>query len=428
LPLSAADRLEASLSSLAENRSRTNAFIYAEPVAARAAARAVDEERRRGVDRGPLHGMPISVKDLIDIAGQLTTAASNVRKGHLATRDATVIQRLREAGAVIVGKTNLHEFALGTTSEESAFGPVHNPHDPTRSAGGSSGGSAAAVATGMGQASIGTDTGGSIRIPAAACGVVGLKPSLGEVPTDGVVPLCPTFDHVGPITRSVEDAAALWSVLAARPLPRLGALARSPIMLGALAGYFTALLDGDVRRAFDASLGRLRASGMAIESRAVQGSERIVDAYVNISLPEAAHYHEPTLDSRASDYQPAVRERLLKGRTISAVDYLAARDVREALHRAVDAALERCDALVLPTLPIVAPKLGATEVTMDNGQALPVRAAMLRLTQLFNITGHPAISLPIPTSGLPVGLQLVGRRDRTEELLAVAAQVARVVG
>jgi aspartyl-tRNA(Asn)/glutamyl-tRNA(Gln) amidotransferase subunit A len=425
---SAAERLEASLAALAENRSRTNAFIYAEPVAARAAARAVDEERRRGVDRGPLHGMPISVKDLIDIAGQLTTAASNVRKGHLAVRDATVIQRLREAGAVILGKTNLHEFALGTTSEESAFGPVHNPHDPTRSAGGSSGGSAAAVATGMGQASIGTDTGGSIRIPAAACGVVGLKPSLGEVPTDGVVPLCPTFDHVGPITRSVEDAVALWSVLAARPLPRLGALSRSPITLGALAGYFTALLDGDVRRAFDSSLARLRASGIAIESRAVQGSERIVDTYVNISLPEAAQHHAPTLDTCASDYQPAVRERLLKGRTISAVDYLAARDSRDVLRRAVDAALERCDALVLPTLPIVAPKLGATEVTMDNGQSLPVRAAMLRLTQLFNITGHPAISLPIPTSGLPVGLQLVGRRDRTEELLAVAAHVARVVG
>jgi len=425
---SAAERLEASLAALAENRSLTNAFIYAEPVAARAAARAVDEERRRGVDRGPLHGMPVSIKDLIDIAGQLTTAASNVRKGHLAVRDATVIQRLREAGAVILGKTNLHELGLGTTSEESAFGPVHNPHDPTRSAGGSSGGSAAAVASGMGQASIGTDTGGSIRIPAAACGVVGLKPSLGEVPTDGVVPLCPTFDHVGPITRSVEDAAALWSVLAARPLPRLGALARSPMMLGALAGYFTALLDGDVRRAFDSSLARLRASGIAIESRTVQGSERIVDTYVNISLPEAAQYHAPTLDARASDYQPAVRERLLKGRTISAVDYLAARDGREVLRRSVDAALERCDALVLPTLPIVAPKLGATEVTMDNGQTLLVRAAMLRLTQLFNITGHPAISLTIPTSGLPVGLQLVGRRDRTEELLAVAAQVARVVG
>lgn len=424
---SAAERLEASLAALAEHRSLTNAFIYADAQAARAAARAADVESSHGVSRGPLHGMPISVKDLIDIAGQLTTAASNVRKGHLATRDATVVQRLREAGAVIIGKTNLHEFALGTTSEESAFGPVRNPRDPTRSAGGSSGGSAAAVATGMGQASIGTDTGGSIRIPAAACGVVGLKPSLGEVPTDGVVPLCPTFDHVGPIASSVEDAAAIWSVIASRPFPRLDAASSMPITLGALGGYFTALLGAEVRAAYGTAIDRLRASGVAVEPRTVHGSERIVDTYVNISLPEAAHWHAPTLDARADDYQPPVRERLLKGRTISAVDYLTARDTREVLHRAVDAALEPCDALMLPTLPIVAPKLGAGEVTMDNGQTLPVRAAMLRLTQLFNITGHPAISLPIPTSGLPVGLQLVGRRDRTEQLLIVSATVSRAL-
>ncbi len=428
MPNSALDRLEASLSSLAEHRSVTNAFIYADAQAARASARAVDEERRHGINRGPLHGMPISVKDLIDIAGQLTTAASNVRKGQLAIRDAKVVERLREAGAVIIGKTNLHEFALGTTSEESAFGAVRNPRDPSRSAGGSSGGSAAAVATGMGQASIGTDTGGSIRIPAAACGVVGLKPSLGEVPTDGVVPLCPTFDHVGPIARSVEDAAAIWSVLASRPLPRLDAPSPSTICLGALGGYFTALLDADVRAAYESAVERLRTAAFKIEPRTVQGSERIVDCYVNISLPEAAHWHAPTLDSRSSDYQPAVRERLLRGRTISAVDYLAARDAREVLRRAVDASLEACDALMLPTLPIVAPLLGATEVAMDNGEKLLVRAAMLRLSQLFNITGHPAISLPIPVSGLPVGLQLVGRRDRTEDLLGVAAAVSRRLG
>lgn len=188
-----------------------------------------------------------------------------------------------------------------------------------------------------------------------------------------------------------------------------------------------ALLDADVRATFVSAIDRLRTSGVAVKAATVQGTERIVDTYVNISLPEAAHWHAPTLDSRANDYQPPVRERLLKGRAISAVEYLTARDTRDVLRRAVDAALERCDALVLPTLPIVAPKLGATEVTMDDGETLPVRAAMLRLTQLFNVTGHPAISLPIPTPGLPVGLQLVGRRDRTEELLAVAAQVHRAM-
>src|SRR5437763_4725543 len=201
----ATDLVEEALAAILEHGARTNAFILVDEVGARAAALAVDDERRRGIDKGPLHGVPISIKDLVDVEGQPTTAASKVRAGHVASRDATVVTRLREAGAVLIGKTNLHEFALGTTSEESAFGPVHNPHDPTRSAGGSSGGSAAAVATGMGLASIGSDTGGSIRIPAAACGVVGFKPSLGEVPTDGVVALCATFDHVGPITRTVAD-------------------------------------------------------------------------------------------------------------------------------------------------------------------------------------------------------------------------------
>jgi Asp-tRNA(Asn)/Glu-tRNA(Gln) amidotransferase A subunit family amidase len=423
----AVDLLDASLAAIAEHGARTNAFILVDEAGARTAARAADDERRRGIDRGPLHGMPISIKDLIDIAGQPTTAGSRVRAGHVAARDATVVQRLRDAGAVIIGKTNLHEFALGTTSEESAFGAVHNPHDVARSPGGSSGGSAAAVATGMGLASIGSDTGGSIRIPAAACGVVGLKPSLGEVPTDGVVPLCITFDHVGPLTRNVSDAATIWAILSDRPVPSIDAPQPNAITLGALGDYFTALLDADVRTAFVGAITRLRAEGVAVEARSVQGTDTIVDAYVNISLPEAAHWHAPTLDARAADYQPPVRERLQRGRTILAVDYLRARDTREALISAVDAALDKCDALVLPTLPIVAPMHGAPEVTMGNGETLTVRAAMLRLTQLFNMTGHPAISLPIPTAGLPVGLQLVGHRDRTEELLAIATTCERVL-
>jgi aspartyl-tRNA(Asn)/glutamyl-tRNA(Gln) amidotransferase subunit A len=425
--MTASDLLDASLAGIAEHDARTNAFILVDEDGARKAARALDEERQRGVDRGPLHGVPISIKDLVDVAGQPTTAASLVRAGHVASRDATIVRRLRDAGAVVIGKTNLHEFALGTTSEETAFGAVHNPHDITRSAGGSSGGSAAAVATGMGRASIGSDTGGSIRIPAAACGVVGLKPSLGEVPLDGVVPLCATFDHVGPLNRYVADAASIWAVLAGLPVLRSEAPSPTAIKLGALGGYFTALLDADVRAAFTAALARLRAAGVAIGPRTVQETETIIETYVNISLAEAAHWHAPTLDSRAADYQPPVRERLEIGRGIKAVDYLRARDRRELLIQAVDAALDACDALVLPTLPIVAPIHGAATVTMDNGETLTVRAAMLRLTQLFNITGHPAISLPIPTAGLPVGLQLAGRRGETEALLAVATTCERIL-
>lgn len=424
---SATDLLDAALAAIVEHNATTNAFILVDETGARATARAVDDERRRGVDRGPLHGMPISIKDLIDVAGQPTTAGSRVRAGHVATSDAPIVRRLREAGAVLIGKTNLHEFALGTTSEESAYGPVRNPHDTSRSAGGSSGGSAAAVASGMGVASIGSDTGGSIRIPAAACGVVGLKPSLGEVPTEGVVPLSTTFDHVGPLARTVQDAAAVWAVLADRRVSRLEVRNPREITLGALGGYFTSFLSSEVRTAYDNALERLRTCGVTIDERTVQGTETIVDTYTSISLPEASRYHAPTLDTHAGDYQPPVRERLERGRTIPAVAYLQALDTREALRRAVDAALEDCDALVLPTLPIVAPVLGAAEVMMDNGETIAVRAAMLRLTQLFNITGNPAISLPVETPGLPVGLQLVGARNATERLLAIAAAVERAL-
>jgi aspartyl-tRNA(Asn)/glutamyl-tRNA(Gln) amidotransferase subunit A len=426
---SSTDLVEASLAAIAEHGARTNAFILVDAEGARAAARAADDELRRGIDRGPLHGIPISIKDLIDVAGQPTTAASQVRAGHIASRDATVVQRLREAGAVLIGKTNLHEFAFGTTSEESAFGAVHNPHDASRSAGGSSGGSAAAVALGMGLASIGTDTGGSIRIPAAACGVVGLKPSSGEVPTEGVVPLSVSFDHVGPIARSVADAASLWAVLAGRAMPNIESPAPSRLTLGALGGYFTAMLTSEVRAALDDAIARLRACGMSIAPRTVDGTETIVDTYANISLPEAAHWHAATLATHSADYQPPVLERLERGRAVTAVNYLRACEVREVLRRAVDSALDGCSALVLPTLPIAAPLLGATDVPMDAGPGvtLTVRAAMLRLTQLFNVTGHPAISLPIRTTGLPVGLQLVGQRDRTEDLLAVAMACERAL-
>src|SRR5207248_6092751 len=180
----------------------------------------LDAELAAGRDRGPLHGVPISIKDLLDIQGTPTTAASRVREGHQAERDAPTIAYLRQAGAVIVGKTNLHEFAFGTTSEDSAFGPARNPHDPERSPGGSSGGSAASIVAGMALASIGTDTGGSIRIPAAACGTVGLKPAYGEISTDAVVPLSRTLDHVGPLASTVSGAYAMYHALLGDPSPR----------------------------------------------------------------------------------------------------------------------------------------------------------------------------------------------------------------
>src|SRR5262245_28123680 len=201
------------LQRIAERNPSLNAFITVFEEDAREQARAADREIAAGTYRGPLHGVPISLKDLFDMRGAVTTAASRVRQGHVADRDAAAVTTLRHAGAIIVGKTNLHEFAFGTTNEDSAFGPARHPLDPSRSPGGSSGGSAAAVADGLCFASMGTDTGGSIRIPAAACGLVGLKPTCGELSTEGVVPLSPTLDHIGPICRSVEDAAIIYSTL-----------------------------------------------------------------------------------------------------------------------------------------------------------------------------------------------------------------------
>jgi Asp-tRNA(Asn)/Glu-tRNA(Gln) amidotransferase A subunit family amidase len=428
--VSAQDLVDASLEAIARDNARTNAFILVDTDGARAAARNVDAERRRGIDRGPLHGIPISLKDLVDVAGQPTTAASRVLHDRIPTEDAPLVTRLRDAGAVLLGKTNLHEFALGTTSEFSAFGPVRHPQDPERSAGGSSGGSAAAVATGMGLASVGTDTGGSIRIPAAACGVVGLKPSLGDVPTDGVVPLSFTLDHVGPLTRTVPDAACVWAALAGRVFPRLNLLAPAALRLRLLGGYFASPLAREVRVAVDAALEQLRRSGATISETVLANTASIAETYGNVVLPEGAYWHAPYLAARAADYTPVIRERFEAGLAITAVDYLKARQARLAWRDAVDAALEDADALVLPTLPIVAPRLGATEVTVDaeGGETLPVRSAMLRLTQLFNITGHPALSLPLATTGLPIGLQLVGRRGETLELLAIGEACETIIG
>ncbi len=418
--ISATDLFDLSLTAIASHNAGTHAFICVEGDTARASARLLDDERTAGGDRGPLHGIPISLKDLIDVAGVPTTAASKVLTDRIARSDAPITQRLRAAGAVIIGKTNLHEFALGTTSEDSAYGPVLHPADLTRSAGGSSSGSAVAVATGMGLASVGTDTGGSIRIPAAVCGVVGLKPSKGEVPLTGVIPLSKTFDHAGPLARSVQDAAWLWSILADRPLHTVNHVALSGLRLGILGGYFASPMEVQVAGAFERACDRLRSSGVITTNVEFDPASRISATYVNVVLPEGAAWHDQWLDTRAADYSPAVHARFMSGRDIPAVAYLRARQECELMRQSVDALLSSVDALILPTLPIVAPISGQASITV-GAIDVPVRAAMLKHTQLFNMTGHPAITLPVETGGLPVGLQLIGRFDATARLLDIAA-------
>jgi aspartyl-tRNA(Asn)/glutamyl-tRNA(Gln) amidotransferase subunit A len=413
------------LGAIAERNPSLNTFITVLADAAREQARQADAEMDAGRYRGPLHGVPVSLKDLIDLSGTATSAASRVRQGHVATADATIVARLREAGAIIVGKTNLHEFAFGTTNEDSAFGPARHPLDPTRSPGGSSGGSAASVLAGMAYASVGTDTGGSVRIPSAACGLVGLKPSIGEIPTDGVVPLSGTLDHVGPICRSVEDAGILYDVLrGAMPAPGRPAPAARGLRLGVLRDYFMALLDPGVAEGFGRACARLQEAGVELHDVVLPHAGDIAPIYLHIVLSEAAAYHAETLESRADDYTANVRLRLEMGRYILAEDYARALRGREVLIHEVDAALTGCDALLLPSLPIPAPTIGVGTVRIGASDE-PVRNITLRLTQLFNMTGHPAISIPCghTPEGWPVGAQLVGRRMRTDVLLDTARAV-----
>jgi len=403
-------------------RPELNAFITVMRESALADARRAEEEIGAGKYRGPLHGVPISVKDLVDVAGTPTTAGSAVppRRPEV---DAPIVTRLREAGAVIVGKTNLHEFAFGTTSEESAFGAVKNPRDLTRSAGGSSGGAAVALVEGMCFGSIGTDTGGSIRIPSAACGTVGLKPGYGELSCEGVVALSTTLDHIGPMARSVVDAAIMFAVL------KGGAIetdSRHRFVFGVPESYFCDRLHPDVRGALTRTREALSRAGHEVRTVDIEHAARTADVYLHIVLPEAAWYHAATMAAHADRYSPGVRLRLEMGRYVLAEDYVRAMHLRTTLRRAVEKALEGCDALLLPTMPIPAPVLGAASVDVD-GTKEPVRSVMLRLTQLFNISGHPAIALPagVTSDGWPVSVQLVGHHGKTERLLSIAAAVER---
>jgi aspartyl-tRNA(Asn)/glutamyl-tRNA(Gln) amidotransferase subunit A len=428
--LTAEAATEGCLARIAERDRSINAFITVLADEALAQARTADREITGGGYRGPLHGVPVSLKDIIDLRDTPTTAASRVRDGHIARRDATVVERLRDAGAIFIGKTNLHEFALGTTNEDSAYGPVRHPLDDTRSPGGSSGGSAASLLAGMAYASIGTDTGGSVRIPAAACGLVGLKPTIGDIPTDGVVPLSESLDHVGPLCLSVEDTALVYGVLRGIANPE----APSPrdiqgLRFGIPRPYFLDLLDSEIAARFDEACARLTSEGAVLDDVTIAHTKEIGAIYVHVALAEAAAYHAATLESRPHDYNDNVRLRLEMGRYILAEDYLRAQRGREILTQEVTEALAGRDGLLLPSLPVPATRLGVATVSI-GGSEETVRNITLRLTQLFNITGHPAISLPCgrTSGGLPAGLQIVGTRNRTLELLQVASAVEKALG
>jgi aspartyl-tRNA(Asn)/glutamyl-tRNA(Gln) amidotransferase subunit A len=420
------------LATIAELNPKLNAFIAVTADQALARARQADKEIAGGRHLGPLHGIPLSLKDLIDVEGLPTTAGSLVRKDMIAASDAVVTRRLREAGAVFVGKTNLHEFAFGTTSEDSGFGPARNPHDPTRSPGGSSGGSGIAVATGMSFGSIGTDTGGSIRIPAAACGVVGLKPEWGRISAHGVVPLSRQLDHVGPLAASVADAWTLYNAM--QPAKsRVSMLPEAAVLKGLTFGmpkrYLFDRLDEGVEAVMVKTIDLLRGYGATINEVTLPHADDIATVYLHLVFGDAAEYHASALESRPQDYTPNVRLRLEMARHVLAEDYIRALRGKAVIAAEIDQALHGVDALICPALAIAAPPIGAATVAVRGGTEA-VRSIMLRCTQPFNLSGHPAFALPCgkTPAGLPVGLQLVGHKGRTPALVQAALGVEKSIG
>jgi len=365
---------------------------------------------------GPLFGVPVAVKDVIDVAGERTTAASKIlADAKPARRDASVVERLRAAGAIVLGKLNLHEFAYGALTTSPHFGPTRNPWSPDRVCGGSSGGSAAAAAADLAAGTLGTDTAGSIRIPACFCGVTGMRPSTGLVSNVGVVPVSWTFDTVGPIARSAEDCSLLLEAIA--PDYRAG-LRDGPrgLRVGAVEHLFDRA-DARVATAVDEALRDVPATVERVDGSALDHAGIVQQL---LMLPEASAFHLPWLRTRLADYGADVRARLLAGLALPATAYPTGLRAQRWLEQKVQPLFERYDLLAAPTMPIVAPRIGEDPVEL-NAQWVPYRLALIAFNSPWSCLGLPVVSVPCGfVDGLPVGLALVGRRFEDATVLRAA--------
>ncbi|WP_431887604.1 amidase [Nocardiopsis alba] len=398
---------------------RLEAYVMVAAEQARHAAREAEREISQGEYRGPLHGVPVGLKDLIDVAGMPTTASSRVRTDHRATADSTVAARLRSAGAVLVGKTHTHEFAYGLTTPQTG-----NAWDRDRVAGGSSGGSAVAVAAGEATFSLGTDTGGSIRVPSALNGVVGLKPTYGLVPRHGITALSWSLDHVGPITRTAEDAALVLNALTGHDPRDPASLDTLPVdhrpktdpdlsgvRVGVPSHYYFEHVDPEVAAAVHHAIAEMEELGARLVEVEIPMTRYVQATQWGLMVPEATAYHERTLRTVPELYQADVRILLEAGELMSAGDHLRAQRARTLMRDAWNRLLEEVDMVAAPTVPMTAVPATQESVTWPDGTTESVSDAYVRLSAPANITGLPALSVPVghDTAGMPIGMQLIGR-------------------
>ncbi|QIK10151.1 amidase [Streptomyces sp. ID38640] len=396
---------------------RLGAYVAVTGEVARRSAALAEREIATGRYRGPLHGIPFGLKDLIDVAGLPTTASSRVREGHVAPADSAVTRSLFDAGAVLLGKTHTHEFAYGLTTPQ-----TRNAWDPGRVAGGSSGGSAVAVAAGAATFALGTDTGGSIRVPAALNGVVGLKPTYGLISRDGVTSLSWSLDHVGPLTRTVRDAALVLSALAGHdeypaglgaarpehPLPRERDL--KGLRIGVPANYYFDRVGPEVETAVRGAIAQMSDLGADLVEVEIPMARYIQAIQWGLMVPEATAYHEQALRSAPERYGSDVRVLLEAGELLSAGDYLRAQRARTLMRREWGRLFEQVDVIAAPTVPMTAAEAGQDTVAWPDGTTESVSDAYVRLSAPANITGVPALTLPVGRdhAGLPIGMQLMG--------------------
>ena len=414
---------------LARRRHDLHAFVSLAEDAAIEAAAADVERRRRAGETLPLAGMPVAIKDLMPVAGFVQTNGTGDAAGSsAATDDALAVARLRRAGAIVIGTTNLHELAYGITSDNPHFGRVVNPDHPAHTPGGSSGGSAAAVAAGIVRIAVGTDTAGSIRIPAACCGVVGFKPSFDAVPRDGAQALGASLDHIGPIAASVADASLAFAVLAGHVVRTAPPAPLAGLRVGVPRRHFLEPIADDVRLAVEAAIARMRDDGAHVVEVDIAGIESSAALQFVTLCSEATDLHWQRLLEKPGTLGADVRVRLEIGQFLPAIWYTRAQRGRADLDAAFAEAMEDVDVLVTPTLRIAAPRLGASAPVID-GREIPLHTALTSLTMPFNLSGMPALTLPcgLGENGAPIGVQIAARRGDDRRVLDVGARLEELI-